>query len=196
MGEYDVTIKNKSNGTETTVTVTTANSSKAAENVSVAATAVNALESNVAPNRKRLSRASNNKLSRSNIYGISDTELLNAEKTKLRTKINSLQSTQNQEELDTYRTRVSNAKTMNQLTQLSTQLNLINTPPEPVSIKPPTKQNQKKTNKLAQMARKTTASMTAKGLVNKSPVQESPVNGGKRRSTKRKSKARTRKQRK
>jgi len=62
MGEYDVIIRNKSNGTETTVTVKTANSVKAAENVSVAATAVSAAEND--PRNKGTPT-----LTQNNVYG-------------------------------------------------------------------------------------------------------------------------------
>jgi hypothetical protein len=64
MGEYDVIIRNKSNGTETTVTVKTANSVKAAENVSVAATAVSAAEND--PRNKGTPTLTPN-----NVYGTS-----------------------------------------------------------------------------------------------------------------------------
>ena len=141
MGEYDVTIRNKSNGTETTVTVITKNSTKATENSSVAATAVNAAENEI---------ENNSPLTVNNVYGKSvktprimrktqknlNKISLNSEKSKMMNKIKSLESTQNQEELETYRKKVSNAKTMNQLTQLSAQINSMNTPPEPVSNAP------------------------------------------------------------
>jgi len=127
MGEYDVEITNKKNGSKTKVTVRTNNTGNGVKTTSNATTSTNTVENEV-----------DTPLTTKNVYGTSTPtqKNVNSEKTKLMNKIKGLESTQNQDELETFRKKVSNATTMNQLTQLSTQINSMNTPPEPVSNAP------------------------------------------------------------
>jgi len=201
MGEYDVEITNKKNGSKTKVTVRTNNTGNGVKTTSNATTSTNTVENEV-----------ETPLTTKNVYGTSTPtqKNVNSEKTKLMNKIKGLESTQNQDELETFRKKVSNATTMNQLTQLSTQINSMNTPPMNISTKPLTKGNQKKANVLTKMAEETNAAMSrqptmatvtessipseTQGTKNK-PVMATLANstGGKRRLTKRRStKRRTR----